>query len=132
MLCVNCGGKLKETDGPIFENIKGVEISVSGIPHWECEECGDFEISVNQADMLLKKQVIAYIDKCKPCLKKLCDALNKHGILYDFDLDTETIQWVCDPDCFTASELNDQFLRVTLCTTASLTPDQVISIMEYK
>ncbi len=52
MRCMECGSVLRRTSEPIVEEYKGEKISVDGIEHMQCDECGNYEISLENADKL--------------------------------------------------------------------------------
>ena len=54
--CDECGATMRETDGPITECVRGVRVTVDGIRHWECPECGNVDMTVDAANELSKRQ----------------------------------------------------------------------------
>lgn len=52
MRCAECGAELRRTTEPIVESYKGEIISVDGIEHMQCDSCGYYELSLEDADRL--------------------------------------------------------------------------------
>lgn len=52
MICAECGAEMRQTSEPITEEYKGEKITVPGIEHFQCDECGNYEIGCDEADEL--------------------------------------------------------------------------------
>ena len=52
MRCAECGGELRETSAPVTETYKGESLTVSGVRRMQCDRCGEYELSADEADKL--------------------------------------------------------------------------------
>lgn len=52
MRCAECGSELRETSEPIIETYRGESITINGIRHMQCDRCGEYELSADEADRL--------------------------------------------------------------------------------
>ena len=56
MICYECGAEMRKTSEPIMEVVRGVETCVDGIPHWQCDACGNNAMEVEDATILSRAQ----------------------------------------------------------------------------
>lgn len=54
MICLECGGEMREIGGPIVECYKGREYTVQNVTRYECEKCGERVMSAEEADRVAK------------------------------------------------------------------------------
>ena len=52
MRCAECGCELRETSGPVTEKYRGESITVNGIRRLQCDNCGEYELSADEADRM--------------------------------------------------------------------------------
>lgn len=63
MICCECGHEMRLTSEPMRETYKGDDLVVDGIERWECGECGNYVVSLDQADRLSRALADAYAAK---------------------------------------------------------------------
>lgn len=56
MRCVECGSLMHESREPIVEVVRGVEVSVNGISHYQCDRCGNKTMTAQAAEQLGRRQ----------------------------------------------------------------------------
>lgn len=65
MICSECGGTLRETREPVVEEYRGERFSVSGIRHFVCDACGNYELLAEDAELLSEKIAAQYEERHK-------------------------------------------------------------------
>ena len=60
MMCMDCGSKMRRTTEPITEIYKGCSLTVSGIEHYVCDACGEYEIGAKEAESLSRALLSEY------------------------------------------------------------------------
>lgn len=60
MICCECGHEMRLTREPMKETYRGEELVVEGIERWTCDECGDYVVSLEEADKLSHALANAY------------------------------------------------------------------------
>ena len=60
MRCMDCGAEMRETSEPITEKYKGRTITVTGIRHYACDGCGEYELEAGDADKLSRALATEY------------------------------------------------------------------------
>ncbi len=58
MICDICGSEMRYTDEAIVEEYRGVETSVTGIPHHVCDQCGNTSVHASELNRLGREQCI--------------------------------------------------------------------------
>ena len=60
MKCVECGSVMERTDEPLSSCFKGVELTVKGVSHWRCEQCGETAFDADDLEAYAKAEDAAY------------------------------------------------------------------------
>ena len=60
MMRMDCGSKMRRTTEPITEAYKGCSLTVSGIEHYACDACGEYEIGAAEAGSLSRALLAKY------------------------------------------------------------------------
>lgn len=60
MKCVECGHELRLTREPLTETYRGETFTIEGIERLACDECGEYEIGIKEADALSEAITEAY------------------------------------------------------------------------
>ena len=60
MRCAECGGTMERTLDPIFEEFRGEEVTLRGIEHYACRECGEIVLDADALDEWSRKLDEAY------------------------------------------------------------------------
>lgn len=60
MRCMDCGVDMRETTEPITEKCKGQAITVTGVRHYVCDSCGEYELAAEDADELSRALATEY------------------------------------------------------------------------
>jgi HTH-type transcriptional regulator/antitoxin MqsA len=55
--CHECGGRVYATVEPVAIELRGEKVSVTGVKHGRCAECGEVFLSLNDADRVQKQAV---------------------------------------------------------------------------
>lgn len=56
MRCAECGGAMERTLDPIVEEFRGEEVTLRGIEHHVCRECGEIVLDADVLDEWSSKQ----------------------------------------------------------------------------
>lgn len=62
MKCIECGAEMIESKDSITENFRGEEVTVRGVEHYLCPECGEIEFDADALDDWSAKIDAAYRD----------------------------------------------------------------------
>lgn len=60
MLCMECGSKMRVSSEPIVEEYKGVSITATGIEHYVCDQCGEYELGPEASGELSRQLAEGY------------------------------------------------------------------------
>lgn len=60
MRCIECGHELRLTREPLTETYRGETFTIEGIERLACDECGEYEIGIKEADALSEAITEAY------------------------------------------------------------------------
>ena len=60
MICLACGGAMREARGPVTELYRGREYTVENVTRRVCESCGECEIDADEADRLTHEIGLMY------------------------------------------------------------------------
>ena len=64
MLCMDCGLQMRLSTEPIVEKYKGVSVTVTGVEHYVCDSCGEYQLDAAAADELSKQLIEGYARQC--------------------------------------------------------------------
>lgn len=60
MKCMECGGEMIRSLDPIRTVFKGDDLTIEGVEHWKCEQCGELEYESVDLDALDDAENEAY------------------------------------------------------------------------